>query len=384
MSKKVKNLLIFFRIILGLIFIFSGLVKGNDPLGTSYKLTDYFSAFHLEFLSPLSLFFSFLLNMSEFVLGVCLLFGVFINIFSWMALIYMSFFTLLTFILAIYNPVTDCGCFGDAIKLTNWQTFYKNVFIILLLVPVFLKRKSFQTPISYKRDGGIIIISSIVFLFISAYAYNHLPFIDFRPYKEGADIVKEMQIPEGAPLDSFSNVLVYRKGKVLKEFAVDNLPYKDTAWKWVETKSKLIRKGYSSPIHDFSFTNNGRIEVTDSILQDTSYVFLAVSHSLEKASEKGLEKLTEVYNYCQKKGYRFYLATASGNKETEHYTSLLHLPYSFYVADEIMLKTVVRANPGLVLIKKGTIIKKWHYNDFPGNDDLENIHAVNNKKNDNR
>ncbi|NBC83998.1 MAG: DoxX family membrane protein [Bacteroidetes bacterium] len=369
-----KNLLLLCcRIVVGLVFVFSGFVKGIDPLGTTYKLTDYFNAFNMGFLEPFSLAFSILLNMSEFLLGIGMLLGVFQRFFISMASVYMLIFTPLTFVLAIYNPVTDCGCFGDAIEMTNWQTFFKNLVIVAILIPVFLNRNNIVSSLSAKKQWLITAVAVTGFLFISVQTYHHLPYIDFRPYKEGTYIPDGMTIPEGMPTDSFAYSLVYKRGDELKEIALDEVTTLDSTWQWIETKSKLIRRGYHPPIHDFSFTSKHGENITDSILYDTSYVFLAISHKLNKANTKGLENLKSNYNFSRNNNYKFYLGTASTNEEIDFYTSEYQLPFNFYTADNIMLKTVVRANPGLVLIKNGTIIKKWHHNDLPENEELQQL-----------
>jgi uncharacterized membrane protein YphA (DoxX/SURF4 family) len=374
---KINNsqniLLICCRIIIGLVFVFSGFVKGIDPLGTTYKLTDYFNAFNMGFLEPLSLAFSILLNMSEFLLGIGLLLGVFQRFFIWMASVYMLVFTPLTFVLAIYNPVTDCGCFGDAIVMTNWQTFFKNLVIVATLFPVFFNRNKLISSLSIKKQWVIIGVALTGFLFISEQTYHHLPYIDFRPYKTGTYIPDAMTIPEGMPTDSFTYSFLYKKGDELKEFAIEELISLDSTWQWVETKSKQVRKGYEPPIHDFSFTNELGKNITDSLLYDTSYVFLAVSHKIQKADAEGLEKLKSSYFFSQQNKYNFYLATSSSVDETSFLAVEYQLPFKFYTADDIMLKTVVRSNPGLVLIKNGTIIKKWHHNDLPDREELQQI-----------
>ncbi len=375
-GKSLWNILLLtFRIILGLVFVFSGFVKGIDPLGTAYKLTDYFNAFHIGFLSPLALAFSIILNMSEFVLGVALMLGIFPRFFTYMAIVYMAIFTPITFVLAIYNPVTDCGCFGDAIVMTNWQTFFKNVILVALLVPLFIFRKNIRPILWLNGQWTALFISVLIFLTLSWYNYQHLPMIDFRPYKVGNYIPDGMHVPEGMPVDSFSYSIVYQKEEIIREFNLDEIPT-DTAWKWVETKSELVRKGYHPPIHDFSFTSKHGNDVTDSILYDTSYVFLAISHRIEKAARKGLEELKNIYEYSKNKGFAFYLATASTSDLINTYKEEMALPFSFYTADDIMLKTVVRSNPGLVLIKNGTIIDKWHYNDLPTVEELNRTYNL--------
>ncbi len=371
-----SNFIIVCRILIGLIFIFSGFVKGVDPLGTTYKLIDYFTAFQIDFLNSLALTFSVLLNMSEFILGIALVFGVFTNFFSWIALVYMLLFTPLTLVLAIYNPVTDCGCFGDAIVMTNWQTFYKNIVITAILVPLFIWRKKIPASFHSNKQWIVLAVSALCFVFLSAYTYRHLPIVDFRPYKVGTYIPDGMKIPEGTPVDSFSYVFVYRKGEVLNEFSLENIPAEDTAWKWVETKTEMIRTGYHPPIHDFSFSNLQGENITDSILYDTSYTFLAISYKMDKASKTGLQKLKSVYEQSKEKNFKFYFATASTAEQITEFRDALSLPFAFYTADDIMLKTVVRSNPGLVLIKNGNIIDKWHYNDFPDMEKVTHIYST--------
>ncbi|MCW3806701.1 BT_3928 family protein [Plebeiibacterium marinum] len=314
-------LLIGCRIFIGLVFMFSGFVKGIDPLGTTYKLIDYFNAFNLGFLEPLSLAFSILLNMSEFLLGVGLVFGVFQRFFIWMVSVYMLVFTPLTFILAIYNPVTDCGCFGDAIVMTNWQTFFKNLVIVAILFPVFLNRNKLISSLGLKKQWVITGVAITGFLFISAQTYHHLPYIDFRPYKTGTFIPDAMTIPEGMPTDSFTYSVMYKKGDQLREFALEDIASIDSTWQWVETKSKLVRRGYHPPIHDFYFTNNEGENITDSILHNSSYVFLAISHKLNIANMKGLEKLKTNFDFSRQHNYNFYLATASISEEIDFCTS---------------------------------------------------------------
>jgi hypothetical protein len=180
-------------------------------------------------------------------------------------------------------------------------------------------------------------------------------------------------VPEGMPTDSFTYSLVYEKDEIQKEFTLEEFALLDSTWQWVETKSELVKKGYHPPIHDFSFTNSQGEDATDSIIYDSSFVFLAISHKLTKANTRGLEQLKSTYDYSQQNDFKFYLATASTSDEISYYTSKFRLPFHFYAADNIMLKTVVRSNPGLVLIKNGTIIGKWHYNDFPTKEELQEL-----------
>lgn len=364
------------RIVVGLLFVFSGFVKGVDPLGTAYKLSDYFEAFHIDFLSPLALIFSVLLNLAEFTIGVALLVNFFPVIAAWLAIIFMAVFTPLTFILAIYNPVTDCGCFGDAVIMTNWQTFYKNIVISTFVLVVFVNRKKNQSCFSCSQQWTMVLLTITAFLYLSWYGYNHLPIIDFRPYKTGTYIPEGMLIPEGAPHDSFAYTLVYEKEGERQEFSLNDAPYEDTSWMWIETKTKLVKAGYHPPIHDFSFTNMVGDNITDSIIHTPSYVFLAISYRLDKADTEGLEKLKAVYDYAANNNYLFYFATSSTNLVIDEFTAAQKIIAPVCQADDIMLKTVIRSNPGLVLIHNGTIVAKWSSADIPDFSRYPNLNAL--------
>ena len=215
------------RIIVGLVFIFSGFVKAVDPLGFTYKLTDYFAAFHIAWLTPAALFLSILLFAFEFTLGFAFLFHAKIKVMSWLMLFFMSFFLILTFILALTNPVTDCGCFGDAIIISNWQTFYKNVILIILVLVVFLGRNKMKSRYSKGFERSVIGIGLVIILWVSIYSYRHLPLIDFMPWKVGNQISTDVvATPEVAEV-----FLVYKNnvdGKIY-EYTARTLPYKDTA-----------------------------------------------------------------------------------------------------------------------------------------------------------
>ena len=204
-----KFLLNICRILIGLVFIFSGFVKGIDPLGSDYKFTDYFNAFGMSWMNFSALFFSFLLSMAEFIIGICLFLNIKTKLASWGALLFMAVFTPLTLILAIKNPVTDCGCFGDALVLTNWETFFKNIILLVMVLLVFFNRNRFKSIFNV-LEQSVILTGSIIFMFcIEMYSYRHLPILDFRPYAVGANITEGMTIPEGAPHDEYSLSLIH-------------------------------------------------------------------------------------------------------------------------------------------------------------------------------
>jgi uncharacterized membrane protein YphA (DoxX/SURF4 family) len=361
------------RILVGSVFIFSGFVKAVDPLGSTYKFTDYFEAFGLEFFVPLALPLALLLSSVELVMGISLLLGYRMKTVAWAVLLFMSFFTILTFILAIFNPVTDCGCFGDALILTNWQTFWKNIVLMVFTLIIFSGRRSFPEVRGAFAEWGILLIFFLAVLDLSFYCKNHLPILDFMPYKIGTNIPKATSIPEGAPSDVYETHLFYKNvadGKT-KEFGIDNFP-QDTLWKFVDSKSVLISEGYKPPIHDFSIASPNKEDLTETIKNQKGFVFLLVSYNLKKADKNALKKaadyykLTAVFNDVD-----FYAVTASVDEDIRNAKDTLGLIYDFGSADEIALKTMVRSNPGLLLIKNGTILGKWHYNDFPEVKDIE-------------
>ncbi len=353
------------RILLGIVFVFSGFVKAVDPLGSAYKFIDYFVAFRLEFLEPVAFPLAVFLIAAEFIIGISLLTGFKIEMGTWGVMFFMLVFTPLTFILAIFNPVEDCGCFGDAIVLTNWQTFYKNLVLMVFVVFVFISRKKYQIVYTANVEMTILSVVLLVFVAFSIYSYYHLPLIDFRPYNVGTYIPEKMEIPEGAPQDEYKTILIYEKDGIKKEFTIEDYPWQDTTWKFVDQKSYLIKEGYLPAIHDFDIIDSEGYEITDLVLSDENYSFLMVSYNLSDANQKGLNAANEIALYGNQYGYNFYCLTASSSPEIEALSNTMSLNFDFFFTDETTLKTIIRSNPGLVLLKEGIVIGKWHYNDFP-------------------
>jgi len=357
----------FSKTIVSLVFIFSGFVKIIDPLGTAYKFEEYFIAFGLDFLIPLALSLSFIMCGIEFLIGVTLFFNIKIRIGSWAVLIFMSFFTFLTLILALTNPVTDCGCFGDAIIMSNWATFLKNVILMIFVIILFTNRSNFNNPLSTKNEWILIIVLSVGILLFESYNYRHLPLMDFRPYKVGNNIPELMKIPtENIP----DPVLYYknRKGET-HEFS-ENFPSSDDPeWTFVDAKEIEIPE---AAIHDFDIFNDNGNNITDEVLSRNHYTFLLISKDLNTASRKYQEEINEIARNCTIKGHDFMCLTSSVSSDIQKFKSTTGAPYSFYFTDPITLKTIIRANPGIMLIKSGTIIQKWHYNDLPSVEELNN------------
>ena len=357
------------RVIVGLVFIFSGFVKAIDPLGSAYKFHDYFLAFNLAFLDWLALPLAIILCTAEFIAGFSVLTGIRNKAGIWIVLLLMLIFTPLTFVLALTNPVSDCGCFGDAVHLTNWQTFGKNIVISALALIVFSGRNKSKPLFSSVKELMLITSVAIVFVLFALFNLRYLPLIDFLPYKKGTFIAEKMIVPPGAPLDEYSTTFIYEKDGVRKEFTLENYPSNDSTWTFIDQKSQLVKKGYVPPIHDFSIRTLEGNDITSQILSDSSYTLLMISKKLEGASPANLEKGFNAGRLFIEKGYGFYTVTASGSDEIMRYSNGLN----FCTADETTLKTIVRANPGYILIENGVIIEKWSWANLPDNENLQEI-----------
>ncbi len=367
------------RIILGVTFVFSGFVKLVDPYGTAYKIEDYFSAFGLTILNPLSMPISFLQSSIEFVMGAFLLLGIYRKINSRFLLYVMIFMTTLTLYLAIANPVKDCGCFGDALILTNWETFYKNIVLLICSIVIYFKYESisnFYTGRTYWMAFLYIVFFSLAF---QVYNYIYDPIIDFRPYKIGNHLPDLMKVEEGkGPIDE--SILIYAKDGVEKEFSQDNFPWEDSTWTFVRMETKVIQEGEIPPVHDFVINRLilnenkndfiGQNDITETVLSDTNYVFLMVSPSLADMDKTYLSNFEDVMNYADEYHYRFYCLTASVTADIVAWERENAVDLNFCQVDERTLKTIIRTNPGLVLLKEGTVINKWADIETPAEENL--------------
>ena len=354
------------RFVLAVVFIFSGFVKAIDPLGTQYKIQDYLDAFGWTDVFPESIPFiaAALLGMLEFCLGVYLFFGIRRIIALRAVVAVMAIMTPLTFWLALDNPVSDCGCFGDAVVLTNWETFGKNV-VLLAMSLVVLKWRKRIFPLATTRFDWLIALYGFLYIFcMTIYCYRHLPVFDFRPYYVGADIRQGMEIPEGKEPTEFETRFVLQKDGVEKEFTLENYP--DSTWTFVDSRTVVKKKGYEPPIHDFSMIRyeDGE-DITEQVLADEGYTFLLVAHQLEQASDSRIDLINELYDYCLEYGYAFYCLTSSSDEDILKWQEDTGAEYPFCLMDNITLKTMVRSNPGLILLKKGVVIHKWNIVDFP-------------------
>lgn len=354
------------RFALAFVFIFSGFVKAVDPLGSQYKIQDYLEAFGIAgwFPSFFPLFVAIILSTLEFSVGVYFLFGIRRKLSTALALIMMGFMTPLTFYLAIANPVSDCGCFGDAWVLTNWETFIKNVFLLLAAISVFKWGNRIIRLVSESSQWLIALYSLIFIIGVSLYCLTYLPVIDFRPYKVGTDIPQSMIIPEGAKKSVYESTFILEKDGIKKEFTLDDYP--DSTWTFIDTHTVLKEKGYEPPIHDFSIVRTADGEdITEEVLNDKNYTFLLIAHRIDQADDSNIDLINEIYDYCVENGYKFYCLTSSLDDEIEQWRDKTGAEYPFCIADDITLKTIIRSNPGLMLIKDGVILNKWSHNELP-------------------
>ncbi len=359
------------RFILAVTFIFSGYVKAIDPLGTLYKLKDYAAAMALNDILPdwALVIVAIALGALEFSLGVFMLFAVRRHMVSKLTLALMSVMTALTVWIYIADPVKDCGCFGDALKLTNGETLLKNIVLIACATLVAWRPVDMARFIS-RTNQWIVRYYTITYIVVtSVYCLYTLPIFDFRPYRIGTNIKQGMEIPEGAEQPEFESTFILRKNGVTREFTLDNYP--DSTWEYVDTKTVQTKKGYEPPIHDFAITTNDTGEdITEQVLTKKGYTFLLVSPRLAVADDSNFGDIDQIYEYAEENGVDFFCLTASTNEDIERWRELTGAEYTFCNADETTLKTMIRSNPGLILLKDGTIIGKWSHNALPQTDDL--------------
>lgn len=359
------------RFVLAATFIFSGYVKAIDPLGTLYKLKDYAAAMSLNGLLPdwVLVGVAIALGALEFALGVFMLFAVRRHAVSRITLAFMTAMTVLTLWIFVADPVKDCGCFGDALKLTNGETLLKNIVLIACAALVAWRPADMARFIS-RSNQWIVRYYTVAYIVItSVYCLYTLPIFDFRPYHVGMNIKQGMEIPEGAEQPEFESTFLLRKNGETREFTLDNYP--DSTWEYVDTRTVQTKKGYEPPIHDFALTSCDTGEdITEQVLTKKGYTFLLVSPRLAVADDSNFGDIDQIYEYAEENGADFYCVTASANDEIERWRDLTGAEYHFCNADETTLKTMIRSNPGLMLLKDGTIIGKWSHNALPQTDDL--------------
>ena len=374
-----KIALNFSRWFVGILFIFSGLIKANDPLGFGYKLQEYFEVFHVGFLSAWATGFAIILCVLEIVLGALLLFGFWRDQITKGLLALIVFFTFLTFVSAAFKVVTSCGCFGDAIPLTPWQSFGKDLILLVMIVYLFLKRNQIQ-PITTNPglQSGLFSAVFAASLFFGTFTYNYLPVIDFLPYKVGSSIPESMKIPPGAAQDEF--LIMYQlKNKATgetktmsdKEYMKLEI-WKDNNWEiFGEPTSKLIKKGYDVKIKDLLIADASGTNYTKELIENPYYNLVVVAYDLKHVDENAIAEANALaLNAAEQFNIRTVLLTSNAAQDADAFSKKMKLFMEVFYADAVPLKSMVRANPGVLLLKNGVIINKWHYHTLPSFNEL--------------
>ena len=359
-----KNILVHFsRIFVGLLFIISGLIKLNDPVGFSYKLAEYFgeTVLNMPIFIPFALAIAVCIVVFETVLGFMLLIGFKPKFTIWSLLLMIVFFTFLTFYSAYFNKVTDCGCFGDALKLTPWQSFTKDIVLLFFILILFFNIKKVKPLFNNNLRNASVSLVVILCAFMGYWVLYHLPLKDFRAYKVGTNIEKGMEIPEGAPKSVVEMVFVYKVNGVNKNYTDKDLMNIPAGATFVERIDHVISEGYKPPIHDFTMELNGS-DYKDELLQEPK-LLMFVAYDLSKSDKKGMQILEGLHQKAKAKGYKVIAMTASGEGEIAKAKKDFGYTFDFYFCDGTTLKTIERANPSLIILNKGTIIQKVHYND---------------------
>lgn len=360
-----KNLITqFSRLFVGILFIISGLIKLNDPVGFSYKLTEYFSepVFNMPFLEPLSLGIALFLVILEVVLGVLLLIGYKTKFTIWSLLILIVLFTFLTFYSAYFDVVKDCGCFGDALKLTPWESFTKDIVLLFFIIILYFNQKLVQPLFGLKTQNTVVVITLFLCCFMGYWVLNHLPIKDFRPFKVGNNIYDGMMIPDDAPKSEVEMVFIYNVNGIHKEFTEKELMSIPAGATFVDRKDKVIKEGYIPPIHDFTMEKDGE-DYKDRFLRHEQLMVI-VAYDLNKSNAEGMAKLEALHKKALIKGYKVIGMTASSPEQIEAAKKQFGLTFNFYFCDAIPLKTIERANPSIVIISKAVVKQKVHYNDI--------------------
>ena len=359
-----KNLITqFSRLFVGILFIISGLIKLNDPLGFSYKLDEYFSdsVFNMPFFVPFTLAIALFLVILEVVLGVMLLIGYKTKWTIWSLLLLVILFSFLTFYSAYFDVVKDCGCFGDALHLNPWQSFSKDLILLFFILILFYNQKYIKPLFDNKVQTTLVILSIVLSSFMGYWVINHLPFKDFRPYKVGTNIRKSMEIPDNAPKSVVEMIFIYKVKGVNKEFTEKDLMSLPEGAEFVDRKDKVIVQGYLPPIHDFKLELDGE-DQTDMVLSKEK-TLLIVAYDLEKANVAGLQKINDLYKKANAKGYYVAILTGSSADAITDVKKKYGFTFDALFCDATALKTIERANPSFVLLNQGTVTQKVHYND---------------------
>lgn len=420
-----KYLVTFARIIVGNLFIFSGVVKANDPLGFSYKLEEYFVEFGMnwEWLHTILVPLAAALCIAEIIMGVAVLVGWRMKEISWSLLLMIGFFTILTGASAFFEIVRSCGCFGDAIPLTPWQSFWKDIILLVLILIIFVKRNVIKPFDNKMHLLGIYVVSSLILLllgnmlewnmaiealallwlavaiqfmgkspqlaanvaviisliyslYLTVGATTDLPFKDFRPYAVEKNLPEQMTLPEGAVAPIYENILVYKNKVTGETQEFTNATYtaskiwENKDWEWLSTESELVQEGDEAKITDLSILSHEGDEITDLVLAEEKALWI-ISYDMTLASKEHLAEINSLTQAAAEKGIKVYGLSSAGQEQKDKFIANHQLNFDFYVTDGIVLKTMVRSNPGIMYLEGGTVKGKWHHSNVPSVQDLK-------------
>lgn len=352
------------RFTFGILFVFSGFLKGIDPIGNALKIKEYLGAFHLGFMDFLSIPGGILLSAAEFLVGVAILKGLRIRLFSRIALWFISFFTLLTLMIALFNPVEDCGCFGEALHLSNKATFIKNLFLLAAALVVYLQRKEFKPIASPKVEWGYLAAYGILIMVLQGYSLRNLPQIDFGIYKPGTDLVASQQINQER---EYETTFIYSKGGREQTFTLDNIP--DSTWTFVDAVSHLKGEATEDKSVDFSFMDSEGNAVGNEIVKSSGPVFFISIYNARALGEKAAGRMMELADTLNAHGLKLYIISANTVEETqalfERYAALEGMGYEILYADYKAVISFNRSSGGLTYVDNGVIVKKWARGNYP-------------------
>ena len=366
-------LLQFIRVFVGVLFIFSGLIKANDPSGLAYKMQEFFEAWNMAGFSSYALILSIIMIAFEIIAGVALLLGYFFRLFSILLVLLMVFFTFLTAYAVFSGKIKECGCFGDCIPLESIQSFYKDLILLTLGIVLVIGRKHIKPLFKRHINTSLMIISLFLSIFIQWYVLQHLPFVDCLAFKVGNNITDKMQKPKGSHPDEFATTYVLEQvgTKKIKEISdneyIDSGIWEDTTWVIKgEPQTKLIRKGNDTPpIQDFRVMDYEGNDYTEALLKEPGYNFLLFVRDPAKATQKSNKELAALIDKCNKNNVGFFLISSGNEEQTLAFMKRNNIDVDYFLLDGTVSKTAMRSNPGLILIKAGTIKGKWSYSDYP-------------------
>ena len=362
------------RIFVGLLFIFSGLIKANDPSGLAYKMGEFFEVWAREgylpglmhWLNGYAMLMSILMISFEIVAGVALIIGYRFKLFSFLILLLTIFFTFLTAYAMFSGKIKECGCFGDCIKLQANESFMKDLILLALILVLVFFRKRITQAFSNGIATGVMILSFVVSIWMQWYVLKNLPYKDCLAYKVGNNILKEMTPGDGYKAAEYQTVLIYEKDGIKKEFTDKNFPWQDTTWKFVDSKSSVVKEAVNAPtILDFAINDYNGNDITQTVLNYPGHIFIVFIKDVNEAKTENIDRLQKLIADCNTNKVPIIAVSASGDIETNKFKATHKLDIEFTSIDATVCKTAMRSNPGIMSMKGGTVTGKWSYANYP-------------------